>query len=384
MKRQVGWVTTWNVKCGIASYVAHLLHAVPPDEFIVFAARQEPTLGPDQPNCIRSWTPGKEENGLDEIARELASRSLGALVIQHNYGFFNHFELNDFIESVAQKGICIFIELHSTVDPFELENWRLTEFVRALRKCHRILAHGPADMNRLKALGLVDNVMLFPLGVVNRRRSATVPARRNDPPLIASFGFSFPNKGLLELVHAVALLNAQGKRVRLRMLNAEFPISESTEVVRAVRAAIEQLGLRDDVEFRSDYLEDEDCLRLLGEADLVVNPYQRTGESASAAVRYGIAAGRPVAVTPLPIFDDLGSAVFRMPGTAAAEIAQGIADALRHIETGSETAKGVHDAASRWLEAHDCARQGVRLMRTIRALTKRNPSVWNMQEKVNE
>jgi glycosyltransferase involved in cell wall biosynthesis len=375
MQSRVGWITTWNVKCGIASHVARLLDAVPPDDVIVFAAREEPTLRPDQPNCIRCWTASKEANGLDEIGRQLESRSVDALVIQHNYGFFNHFELNDFIEAVAQKGICVLIDLHSTIDPLEVENFRLREFLRALHKCDRILAHGPADMNRLKALGLVDNVMLFPAGVVSTRRDPGVPSRRNDPPLIASFGFSFANKGLLELVEAVALLRDQGKPVRLRMLNAEHTNPESARVVGAVRMAIERLGLQNEVDFRSEYLEDEVCLALLGEADLVVNPYQKTVESASGAVRYGIASGRPVAVTPLPIFDDLGDSVFRMPGSTPLEIAQGIADALWHIEQGSDTAKSIQNTASRWLKAHDFSQQGIRLMRMARALTNRNLSV---------
>jgi glycosyltransferase involved in cell wall biosynthesis len=371
-KSRIGWITTWNVKCGIATHSAHLLASIPTDEFIVFAARQEPRIKSDEPNCLRSWNPGKDVNGLDEIAHKLLARSVDALVIQFNYGFFNHFELNEFIESVVAKGIVVVIDLHSTIDPHgERQNFRLTDFLSALRKCHRILAHGLEDMNRLKALGLVDNVMLFPHGVVKKGQDPTVPAKHYATPLVSSFGFCLPNKGLLELVHAVYLLKREGRSVRLRMLNAEHPTPESVAEVQRIKETIQRLDLQDSVEMHSEFLEEDVCLTLLGEADLVVNPYQLTGESASGSVRYGLAARRPVAVTPLPIFNDLGDAVFRMPGTTPREIAEGITSALRNIEEETETAKRVRFAARRWLDAHDYSLQAIRLMRMARALARR-------------
>ncbi|MGP0083060.1 MAG: glycosyltransferase [Steroidobacteraceae bacterium] len=369
-KARVGLITTWNVKCGIATYAQHLMASVPSDDYVVFAARQEPRLRRDKANCLRIWDVGKDTNGLGAIVAELSPWSIKALVIHFNYGFFNHAELSDFIELVLAKGIVVIIDFHSTVDG-KLANYRLTDFLGALRKCHRLLAHGPSDMDRLKALGLVNNVMLFPLGVMIRDESQIVAAERNSPPLIASFGFCLPNKGLLELVQAVDLLKQAGKPVRLRMLNAEHPDPSSAVTARNIKQAVEQLGLQEDVELCTEYLEDEVCLALLREADLVVNPYQQTTESASASVRYGLAAGRPVGVTPLSIFDDLGGAVFRMPGMTPHDIAQGIASALGHLEEDSETARCVRQAARRWLEVHDCARQSTRLMRMASALARR-------------
>jgi glycosyltransferase involved in cell wall biosynthesis len=307
---------------------------------------------------------------LDQIIQELTTNPVDTLVIQHNYGFFNHFELNRFVEAVTEKGICVVIDLHSTVDPMRAENFRLVELLPALRKCDRILAHGPADMSRLKDMGLVDNVMFLPPGVVSPRPQPAAQARRNDLPLISSFGFVFANKGLVELVEAIAILKAQGIPVRLRMLNAEHANPESPRVVGEVRAAIERLGLQDQVEFLTEFLDDDVCLALLSEADLVVNTYQRTLESASGAARYGIAARRPVAVTPLPIFDDLGNAVYRLPGISPAEIARGIAEALRQIGQQTQTALDIQAAADRWLDAHEFSKQGIRLMRMSRVLAR--------------
>jgi hypothetical protein len=45
----------------------------------------------------------------------------------------------------------------------------------------------------------------------------------------------------------------------------------------------------------------------------------------------GLAAGRPVAVTPLPIFQDVAEIVHQLPGTTAAEITVGIRELIKRI-----------------------------------------------------
>jgi glycosyltransferase involved in cell wall biosynthesis len=230
------------------------------------------------------------------------------------------------------------------------------------------MVHGPADFNRLKALGLVENVMLFPLGVVSSSHQPKPSGVLNDPPLLMTFGFAFPNKGLVEIVEAVGILRDRGVSVRLIMLNAEHPNPASADLLKSVRARIDRLNLRERVELRSEYLPDDVCLGLLSEADLIVNTYQESGESASAAIRYSLATSRPVAVTPLAIFDDLGGAAFRLPGTSPRRIAGGIVEALGHIREDTEVAFAVRRARDQWLAAHSVVLQGARLLRMIRAV----------------
>ena len=373
---RVGFVTTWNARCGIATYSRHLLQAIEPDEYVIFAAKQAALMGPDERNCIRVWQQGIRVNGLTEIIQYIPICSVEALVIQFTYGFFNRRELGDFVDAALAQGIVVLVEFHSTKDPHkDILDVQLADFVDTFRKCHRLLAHGPADLNRLKAVGLLEKATIFPHGVLSRRRQPPHRAKRNGPPLIISFGFCLPNKGLPELVQATGILKRAGSPIRLRMLNAEFPDPVSGREARKIRTMIEELGLQNDVEFQTDFLDDDACLDLLAEADLLVNSYQKTDESASGAVRYGLAARCPVAVTPLAIFDDLGESVFRLPGTAPEQMAQGIAAVLRHLQEKTETAVHVRHAALCWLEEHDIGRQGIRLMHTARALARLQPAL---------
>lgn len=365
---RIGWVTTWNIRCGIATFTSHLSETIA-DSSVIFAAHDALLTKRDGKNVHRSWTVSKEENGLSHVSELMADMRMDAVIIQFNFGFFNHAELNDFGVAAVNSGKIVLFHLHSTVDPLgNVENYRLADLLPALSLCHRIIVHSPADMNRLKQLGLVDNVMIMPHGVVSIGDPAQLRDKVMGAPLLTSFGFAFYSKGLIELVEAIGILKRKGRRVRLRMLNAEYPTEESRTVLMTVRSLIRKLNLDDEIEVRSEFLDDDVCLALIGEADLVVNPYQRTGESASGATRYGLAAGRPVAVTPLPFFDDLGEAVYRFPGIAPDDLAAGIDDVLRHLEQQTPHAQSVRANARKWLDEHDFAKQGDRLLRMLRAL----------------
>lgn len=363
---RIGWVSTWNARCGIATYSEHLV-AHMPAPVTVFAAHETRTTRPDEENSVRSWTASKNENGLDAVADALEAHAIDTLVIQFNYAFYNHDELCALIDRAKARGCTVVMMLHSTRDPVkEIPGAELFRFADHLRRCDRLLVHSIADLNRLKAIGLVDNVALFPHGALTAAPLDHRP--QPGPPLIASYGFALPDKGLAQLIDAVALLRDRGEAVRLRMVNAEFPAPISTQLVADLRAKIAALHLSDRVELISDFLPDDQSLSLLADAALIIFPYQKSGESASGAVRYGMASGRPVAVTPLAIFDDVAAATFTLPGTGAEAIATGLSAALASLRTGDETATRLSASAAEWRAQHDFTAIGRRLHNMCRAL----------------
>jgi O-antigen biosynthesis alpha-1,2-mannosyltransferase len=370
---KIGWVTTWNTKCGIATYSEHLISNMSCDVTIL-AACQEEALGVDDKNCYRSWFTGKDKNNLQQVDSLILHKSLNTIVIQFNYAFFDFSELAQFIDKQLMQGRVVVLMMHSTSDPFAAPNWQLSELKNVFARCHRILVHSIPDLNRLKSIGLVDNVCLFPHAILNYEPiEQKVPTNANsDEPLIAAYGFCLPHKGLKELIEAVALLKQEGMRVRLRLVNAEYPDDVSTNLVNELKKHITTSSLDDLVEFYSEFLEDKDSLALLSEADILVFPYQVTGESSSAAVRYGLATKRPVAVTPLGIFDDLGDSVFRFSSTSPGDIAQGIKKFLEDIRSNSQHAQKTVAVANRWRDAHNCIAAADRLKNICTALLKEN------------
>lgn len=371
---RIGWVSTWNARCGIATYSEHLV-AHMPGPVTVFAAHTDQMTRADDEHCIRSWTASKDRNDLSHVAEEAARLGIDLLVIQFNYAFYNHDELAALIDSAKARGCTVVMMLHSTRDPVvEIPGAELFRFADQLRRCDRLLVHSIVDLNRLKAIGLIDNVALFPHGALMPAQPAATKVVTDDmPPLVASYGFALPDKGLIQLIDAAALLRDRGQPVRLRMVNAAFPAPVSTNLIMDLRTRIAKNKLGNLVELITDFLPDEESLAHLAPADLILFAYQQSGESASGAVRYGMASGRPVAVTPLAIFDDVADATFRLPGTDAESIANGIAATLEAIADGETDAMATLDQAASWRAQHDYDAIGRRLHNICLALHNRSP-----------
>jgi glycosyltransferase involved in cell wall biosynthesis len=187
---------------------------------------------------------------------------------------------------------------------------------------------------------LPHGVPALPVGSPGERKMQTAALRTRQAvgldrvPLIATFGFLLPGKGLRQLLEAHHILcksaaSAFGAKPRLLMLNALYPAPVSEEERNTCQELIRKLGLTGQVTLMTDYLPEEQALTLLNMADLIVFPYQATQESSSAAVRMGLASRRPVAVTPLAIFDDVRHVTHQLPGITPPEMAAGIEELLK-------------------------------------------------------
>jgi glycosyltransferase involved in cell wall biosynthesis len=369
-----GWLTTWNARCGIATYAAHLVRHFPGQSY-VFAPYQDDAsfTRPDEEFCRRSWILGKRQNDFSAVIRSISQGEIDRLIIQFNYGFYNHDQLAQLIESCADLGCTVVVVMHSTIDPTEtMPGSELRHIVRALARCDRILVHSINDLNRLKKIGLVANVALFPHGVL---ASPNLPVDRGDGQfLLATYGFCLPHKGLAEVVEALALLRKRKIPAQLRMLNAEYPVSESRNLAVHLRDKINELGLADYVELDTSFADDKIVLEKLAEADVVIFAYQGTEESASGAVRYGLAARRPVAVTPQAIFDDVAGAVHYLPGVDATSIAAGLANLYAAFHEGAEVVQATAKNAEAWLKQHDFSHVARRLANMCTALQAEKPA----------
>ncbi|UVK53896.1 glycosyltransferase [Mesorhizobium sp. AR02] len=364
---KAGWISTWGTRCGIASYSQNLVSRMKdkPTIFTTYADRGT-FPGIDVVPC---WRQGKQDD-LFELRAQLAPLDLDQLVIQFNYGFFDFLALSDLIDEQVSAGVSVSIVLHSTMDPVdEMPNNRLGVLGAALARVDAIFVHSVADMKRLEDLGLERNVELLPQGAPIRENDLAVKKRTRKR--IASYGFFLPGKGLSELISATAEILKHGTEIELLMVNANYgdETGVSSGLIEECKQQIRSLGIEGHVTIIDDFLEDAESIRYLQTADLIVFPYQRTGESSSAAVRMGMTAMRPVAVTPIPIFDDVRPAVFSLPGLTASAIARGIVDILGELKSGSERAKNVMQAANRWRTTHDVTLVAEYLERRLRSLS---------------
>lgn len=362
---KVAWVTSWNVRCGIASYARLLAGAIPRNCLQVMASRSNDLLEADAVNVTRCWDQGWDDP-LDELFAAIVASGAGRAVFQFNFGFFDLAALGRLLDRLAATGVACTVILHSTQDVQDPRRFMSLGQARAsLARAERLLVHSIADLNRLKGFGLVDNVALFPHGAkLPAARPTPGRAAADAPRTIASFGYLLPHKGLQPLIQAFVGLQARRPELRLQLFNAIYPVGDSEREAAACRDLIARHpAAAGHIELVTDYLSEDTVLARLADADLVVLPYQYTQESASGAVRFALASGRPVACTPLSIFDDIAEVVHRLPGTSVEDIEAGL-DALLAAPQRLASLAGRQAA---WLACHDWQLLSARLWDMLRA-----------------
>lgn len=362
---KIGWVTSWNTKCGIATYSEHLINNIY-EPVTVLASHTDNQIAQDRNNVHRCWNQG-EDDKLKELSQTIEELQLDTIVIQFNYGFFNFEYLKAFLQEQIEKQRVIIVTLHATSNPKHASHKKIENLIESFAKCSRILVHTHNDLNKLKKLKLTKNVTLLPHGLVDWDKKVT-PS--NSTFTMASYGFFLPHKGLLELIEAVSLLVKRGIKIKLKMVNALYPAPESQVIIAQAKALIGSLNLSSHIELYTDFLSDQESLTLLSQADLIIFPYQETGESASGAVRYGLATQKPVAVTPLAIFDDIQQAVFKLKGTSVQDIADSIDELMINIKQNSQLIQNKQQDAKKWRKSHSYSHLGLRLTNILIALKK--------------
>jgi glycosyltransferase involved in cell wall biosynthesis len=361
---KIAWVSTWNTKCGIASYSEHLTTDFENQPF-VFAARADDLIVSETKNYIRCWEAGDNDN-LSELSSAISDEGSDVVVIQFNFGFFHEDNLYGFVKEQKEAGRSVVIDMHATLDPPQAPHKKLCNYIKGLALADRVLVHSCADMNRLKSLGVVDNLVLFPLGILDLDAEANVPELKE--PTIATYGFCLPHKGLEQIVEAIGILKEEGLKVNLRMVNAEYPHDSSSMLVQKLKTKINDLGLDGQVMLETRFLPDEESLGLLKGSDLVVFGYSPTSESASAAVRYGFTSGKPTLVTDIPIFEEFGDSVWKAKDNSPVTLAHSIRQALNDISTSNPVFIEKQELADSWRDQHRYSRLAQRLQGMLQGI----------------
>ncbi len=364
-----GFVTTWNSKCGIATYSKLLLSPALGGDWILANDNAE-LIDQDHHRVLRCWTEG-DPDYPQRLFDTISELGLEQVHFQFNFSFFSLTGFRQLLEHLHDLGVQTFVTFHSTAGGWTALT-RLSALQPELSRITRIFVHGVPDLNRLKDYGAVDNVCLFPHGVMAERPSSA-RARRPRPgamvgkQVIASYGFLLPHKGLPQLIEAFALLRQRRPDTHLLLVNALYPNPVSANHRVACENLIRRLGLEPHVTLVCDYLEDRDSLAWLSLADFLVFPYQHTLESSSAAVRWGLASDRPVLCTPLDIFDDVGDAVTFLPGCDAEQVCKGLEEALT---LSGQQRSSLVARQRRWLEEHAWPRLSRRLRDILLAASR--------------
>ena len=389
---RLAWVSTWDVPCGVAEYSRALLTAMlpAPDDYfakpvILCDHRTVASSEVNGPRIEPTWHDASTASVMD-LAGAIARNDPDAVIIQHQPGLISWRGLAGLLNDRRVNERITVVVLHNAQNLIEIDETDRAAATAALACASRVLVHRLADLDFLRRFGVLANVVVFPHGAPPQ---AETPAPRilnavvrTASPVIGCFGFFLPGKGIPRLIAAVAKLRQAWPHLRVRLVNAEYPLSVSTEEIARCRVLARELGIEGCIEWHTAFLPTDDALELLGGCDLLILPYDETLESASGAVRIALASGVPVAVTPVAIFEDAGPAVHRFSGMDIAGIVTEL-DALLCDTAGRQRLKA---AASAWLEARSWPSLGRRLrgmvlgLRAERSIRRGQRASWPVSD----
>lgn len=318
---RIGFVSTWNQECGLATYARYLLSEISSDRYVVLAEdTSRKRTRSDESNVIRCWTrPGEGHSGPGMYQSMLAavkSSNIDILHINTHSGFFKFPEFSNFLAEVRRAGIRVVAQPHTLFT-------REPALQALMESTDAVIVHG--EENRLEAVAngaRASNVHVLAHGIhcesklwsdqarQEARREFGLPA---DRAIITSFGLIQPSKGIEGLLEAVlGLKSAKIPALGLVIGRTNSDDPGSGQYLAALHDLVTSHELSHDVTFLTEFVEESRLYRYLAASDLVMMNYRSQHYEASGATSLALGAGAVVATSTAPAFQSFKDAVWHM------------------------------------------------------------------------
>lgn len=319
-------VSTWDVPCGIATYCANLVRALDDQ-----GVRSD--VYPLAPHRWKTFTGGDVAELLADLARH--ARRYDLVHFQHEHGLYGHAvsykaaarNYGTMLRLVRDAGRPAVTTFHTEPLGSTAPDSRLS-LPDAVRNLGRRLAwrrhvsrgfgsrsvgaaaitHTPATRRSLIRRGLpAEAVHIIPHGCLPQRdlRLDALSARERlglpgSVVLLTMFGFLGGYKGHDVAVRALARLP---ERFHLAICGGTHPESDDETLARVIRLT-RKLGLERRVTV-TGWLPEEEAERYYAATDICLAPYVDVALSASGAITWALASGKPTIASRIPAFQGI-------------------------------------------------------------------------------
>lgn len=337
-------LSTFAEPCGIATYTEALVGGLAlagVTTTVLAPFRATPPEASSQPQRLWSrnrGTPAEATRVLETIAR----LSPDLVHCQINAGLFSPQFVATLSAGLRQRQIPLVATLHDRQPPSLVARLRHHALLLSLGDAALVVHNGAHAVE----LGARTSTVL-PHGVAVSMSDRWGPEREPDDQfVIAHFGFLLRDKGVREVVEAVAALRARGEhRLRYQVLGAVYDSEASRAMYRELVGLVRNLQLVDTVRLDPTFKTADESLLALRRADWIILNYRSgSAQGTSGAVRHALASGRPVAVSQASIFDDVRDAVHTLRGP--------LPDALSELIAATELAAQTQARARAFRDAH--------------------------------
>ncbi len=323
IKSRIGFITTWNQQCGLATYAKYLLNQFDKDTFIVLAEEsQGDRISSDEPFVTRCWKKG--DSNFDKIQQVIELNNLKILYLNCQYRFFKQPEFSIFLKKIQSQGVKVIAHIHN---PFTLH----PDQQELIKSVNHVIVHSEENKLEVIANGASSNqISVVPHGVEKYFEPNRDLIRENlgitsSEKMIVAFGFVQPHKGMEGLIKGVAYLRTKGIPVKgfiVGGVNHSDP--QSQQYLQQLIKYAEELGISEYIKFSTGFVSDRIVQEHLAASDLVLMNYHSQHYEASGACSLAIGAGALVATSIAPPFLSFGNAVWHITSGFPVELSMEI------------------------------------------------------------
>jgi glycosyltransferase involved in cell wall biosynthesis len=349
--RRVGIVGPFNVACGVAEET-RLLTTASVRPITVFSEHvQASDLVSADDLAIRCYLrSGESYSGL---LAEVVQRGIDVVHVQYNHGLFAPERLVSLVLQWRAIGLRTVFTLHAVTEDVLPVAEAFDEVIVTTSTARKHLVELGADPDRVRVVPLPAR----PLEHASQE-AAQKATGISGRPVVATCGFALPHKGLIELMLAVAHLRETHPDVQLALCTPEYPHSRaSADYLNECRTVAAEWDLADRVRFAGTFLPMEEVSLWLQAADVIAFPYSHSADqAASGAVRMALGAGRPIIVSDIEVFADLGDTVHRVPAGHVPALARSLERLADDDHLRTRSAGDAARLAARWSPARTVRR----------------------------
>ncbi len=296
--------------CGIASFTADLVHAIGSSSeasvLPIVLAITEPSGQYQYPAEVKFEI---RQNIKADYARaaDFVNFSQARVVsIQHEHGIFGGDDGKYILEFIHALRVPSMVTLHTVLR--QPSQGQLAIVRRLAERCEAMVVMSQVAANLLEdAYGVpASRIRIIPHGIPVMDPQADQLALKakfgvGDQPLLLTFGLLSANKGIETVIRALPAVVKDFPELVYLVVGATHPavLRREGEAYRSMlEREAEELGVRDHVAFRSQYVPDAELLQYLQAADIFVSPYLNEEQVTSGALSYAMGAGPAVVSTP--------------------------------------------------------------------------------------
>jgi glycosyltransferase involved in cell wall biosynthesis len=296
--------------CGIASFTADLVHAIGSSSeesaLPIVLAITEPSGQYQYPAEVKFEI---RQNIKADYARaaDFVNFSQARVVsIQHEYGIFGGDDGKYILEFIHALRVPSMVTMHTVLR--QPSQGQLAIVQRLAERCEAMVVMSQVAANLLEdAYGVpASKIRIIPHGIPVMDPQADQLALKakfgvGDQPLLLTFGLLSANKGIETVICALPAVVKDFPELVYLVVGATHPevLRREGEAYRSMlEREAEELGVRDHVAFRSQYVPDGELLQYLQAADIFVSPYLNEEQVTSGALSYAMGAGPAVVSTP--------------------------------------------------------------------------------------